>query len=176
MPGDYRRTEVPAVYCTARKTNGDPCRKRPIKGGNVCNKHGGSAPQVRAAALRRIQAAADPAAATLVGLLYDKTAPHAVRLNAARDLLDRAGLTAKTGIEIDVGDSLRVLVNSVIAEVPEGWSAPDEFEPDPDYQPGEIMDAELVEEERPAPALPAPIPSSSRVPARIAERLGKGRH
>lgn len=85
---------------------------------------------------------------------------------------DRAGLAAKTGIEIDVGPTWKELVGGVVAEVPDGWNPAYTFEPDPDYRPEEIVEAELVEaaEERPAPA----PPPSGQVPARIAERLGKG--
>jgi hypothetical protein len=43
--------------CTARKSNGEPCSQRPIRGGTVCYTHGGSTPQVRAAAnVRLLQA------------------------------------------------------------------------------------------------------------------------
>lgn len=80
-------------YCTARKSNGDPCRQRPIRGGSVCRYHGGSAPQVLAKAKERITANADRAAKQLIELMEDETTPPAVKLNAARDLLDRAGLT-----------------------------------------------------------------------------------
>lgn len=71
--------------CTAHTSGGRPCRKPPIQGGDVCATHGGSAPQVRAAAQRRLdmQAAArelavlgepiaiDPAAA-LLSLVHHK--------------------------------------------------------------------------------------------------------
>lgn len=53
---------------------------------------------MKAAAQVRILMAADRAAAQLVTLMYDKTAPHAVRLSAARDLLDRAGLSGKHAV------------------------------------------------------------------------------
>src|SRR4051812_34966234 len=39
------------------KRTGKPCGKSPIIGGTVCATHGGSAPQVRAAATRRLAAA-----------------------------------------------------------------------------------------------------------------------
>lgn len=42
--------------CTARKSNGDPCGRWAIAGGTVCPSHGGFAPQVRAAAARRLRA------------------------------------------------------------------------------------------------------------------------
>jgi hypothetical protein len=62
--------------------------------------HGGSAPQVRAAAERRILEAADPAAAKLVHLMRDPKVPPQVQLAAARDLLDRAGLAKTTELQI----------------------------------------------------------------------------
>ena len=41
--------------CTGhRSSDGGPCRKMPIRGGKVCEVHGGSASQVRAAADRRL--------------------------------------------------------------------------------------------------------------------------
>jgi len=39
-----------ARRCSARRTNGEPCRAYAIVGGTVCRVHGGSAPQVRHAA------------------------------------------------------------------------------------------------------------------------------
>lgn len=39
--------------CSARRTNGEPCKNRPMRGQAVCRKHGGAAPQSRAAAARR---------------------------------------------------------------------------------------------------------------------------
>lgn len=44
----------PAKVCTARRQDGEPCRAPAIKGGSVCRVHGGRAPQVRAAAARRL--------------------------------------------------------------------------------------------------------------------------
>lgn len=48
-----------AVRCsaTAWSRGGRPCRKWAIRGGYVCPSHGGSTPQVRAAAQRRLAAA-----------------------------------------------------------------------------------------------------------------------
>jgi hypothetical protein len=43
-----------ALPCLAKRTNGEPCRAYAITGGTVCRAHGGAAPQVRAAAHRRI--------------------------------------------------------------------------------------------------------------------------
>lgn len=40
--------------CGARKVDGTPCRRWPIKGSNRCRLHGGSAPQVRAKARQNV--------------------------------------------------------------------------------------------------------------------------
>lgn len=50
MPRPY-----PTTPCAALTTSGRPCRAWAIKGGTVCVKHGGTAPQVRAAARRRLE-------------------------------------------------------------------------------------------------------------------------
>lgn len=71
--------------CSAHTSSGRPCRKAPIAGGDVCPTHGGSAPQVKAAAARRLELRAaarelaalgepvtiDPAAA-LLSLVHHK--------------------------------------------------------------------------------------------------------
>lgn len=41
-------------WCAARRSNGEPCRKPPIKGGTVCSTHGGSAVQVKRRAAERV--------------------------------------------------------------------------------------------------------------------------
>lgn len=44
----------PARPCSARRTNGQPCRAFAIVGGRVCRAHGGAAGQVRRAARLRV--------------------------------------------------------------------------------------------------------------------------
>lgn len=58
---------VPPRRCNGTNRRGEPCRKPPIPGGTVCSAHGGSAPQVRAAAERRLarKAAEEHVAANL---------------------------------------------------------------------------------------------------------------
>jgi hypothetical protein len=43
--------------CSARNRAGEPCRAFAVRGATVCIAHGGAAPQVRAAAARRVEAA-----------------------------------------------------------------------------------------------------------------------
>lgn len=99
------RTPNPLSICTAKRTNGEPCRKTAIRGsaGPVCATHGGSAPQVKRNARIRIERAADRMAEELLGIAADVSMPPAVRLGAIRDALDRGGVSAKTSVEVEVG-------------------------------------------------------------------------
>jgi hypothetical protein len=79
--------------CSARSSQtGEQCRKASILGGTVCASHGGSAPQVREAANRRLLAAVDPAIDRLLELLDSDD--ERVALQACRMVLDRAGIVA----------------------------------------------------------------------------------
>jgi len=82
--------------CTAKsKSTGWRCKAQAISGATVCRVHGGSAPQVRAAARMRLLELVDPALATLArGVRERKGIPTAQEIAAARDILDRAGLQA----------------------------------------------------------------------------------
>src|SRR5215207_1399204 len=80
----------PKKLCTAHRSNGEPCHAYAIRGGNVCPKHGGSTPQVRKAAMRRLHAASDWLMAELLEIARSAES-EAVRLAAIRDALDRAG-------------------------------------------------------------------------------------
>ena len=54
--------------CTAKNRRGEPCGRAPIKGATVCYAHGGRAPQVKAAAKRRL---AEQEAARLAAKVLD---------------------------------------------------------------------------------------------------------
>jgi hypothetical protein len=72
------------------------------RGANVCRVHGGSAPQVKAAAQRRIQQALDAAAKRLLGFAFDDGVTDGIALAAVNGILDRGGLGAKQAVEVDV--------------------------------------------------------------------------
>lgn len=64
---------MPSVRCSARsKRTGKPCTRWAILGGTVCPMHGGSAPQVKAAAAERLADLIDPdrALRTAAALAY----------------------------------------------------------------------------------------------------------
>lgn len=89
--------------CTARsQRTGQQCRRPAARGANVCPVHGGAAPQVKAAAKRRLDQAADVLVQRLLKFALDGEAPDHVALAAIRDALDRAGLGAKHAVEVEV--------------------------------------------------------------------------
>lgn len=98
------RTPDPSKICTARRSDGTPCRKQRVTGAVVCTTHGGRAPQVKAKARVRLEMAADKLARELLGIaMDDDSVPANVKLAAVKDALDRAGLSAKTAVEVEVG-------------------------------------------------------------------------
>ena len=100
------------MKCTAHRQDGNPCTAYAIKGGSVCRVHGGSAPQVRAAALRRLLEAVDPAAGELIRIgLHAKQ--EAVRVQAIKELFARAGFGEPDKVEI----SLAAAESRVDAEI-----------------------------------------------------------
>lgn len=105
------------VKCKGHTRAGAPCKNNPITGATVCRMHGGSAPQVKKAARQRILEAAEDAASVLVRLMTDVTAPHNVRLAAARDLLDRAGEGAKQQVEVTTVDYTDAEIRSLARQL-----------------------------------------------------------
>lgn len=101
---------LPSVQCTGTIRNGDRagerCNKWSIAGATVCLQHGGHLPNVKKAAedrkdaarLQLIGATAD--AIDVIEHLMKYATQENVKLAAARDVLDRAGI--KGGIEVSV--------------------------------------------------------------------------
>ena len=87
-------------YCTAHRSDGEPCRGQAIRGGSVCVVHGARAPQVKAKAEDRIRALVDPSLNRIARTIADDQNP-ALALAAARDILDRAGYKATEKIQSD---------------------------------------------------------------------------
>lgn len=76
--------------CKATNSLGKPCGKYAIKGGRVCTTHGGSAPQVKKAAAKRLLAMVEPALVELQELVVQNV--HLpTKLGAIRTVLERAG-------------------------------------------------------------------------------------
>lgn len=88
-----------ARRCIAHKKSGEQCRRHARCGANVCDFHGGKAPQVKAKARQRLDEAADRMARELLGIATSAES-ESVRLAAVKDALDRAGLGAKQALEL----------------------------------------------------------------------------
>ena len=167
-------TTAPAhiVRCTARyKTTGEPCRSEARAGATVCDKHGGLAPQVQAAAATRIQMSAEDIVKRLAGMLDDPQVEPREKVKIMQDWLDRAGLGAasKHLVGVVADDPVESLFRDLlsrpgaladpaavqVASLPEldaAQAAIDAAEGDDDYLWQDVVDAELVE------VAPAPLP------------------
>lgn len=99
--GPKKRSRAPVrVTCTATKRNGKPCGLPPIKGGTVCHKHGGSAPQVRAKANERLRAMVLPALGELRKIIDSPDTTDADKLRAINMVLNRTGYNERHAVDI----------------------------------------------------------------------------
>lgn len=78
--------------------------------------HGGSAPQVKAAARRRLLEAVDPVIARLVDIALHEQDPKTA-LVALRDVLDRVGVSEPKQIEIVTLDAVEQEIARLEAEL-----------------------------------------------------------
>jgi hypothetical protein len=89
--------------CTAHRSgDGKPCGAWAIRGGFVCRVHSGGAPQVKAAARRRLDHAADLMARQLLNMAIDDNVSDAVKLAAIRDALDRSIGRAAATVDVSI--------------------------------------------------------------------------
>ena len=115
------RTNPMPRPCTATARSGDRCRQVPIRGGNVCRFHGGSAPQVKKKARQRLAELVDPAIKRL-RILVDEKKDKRVALAAARDILDRNDLIGTSRHELTGpgGGPIVTRIERVIVDPKEG--------------------------------------------------------
>ncbi|WP_236738523.1 hypothetical protein [Mycobacteroides abscessus] len=73
-----------------------------MDGTTVCPTHGGKAPQVQAAARRRLAEATDRMARELLKMAVDPNVNDAVKLKAMTEALDRGGVTTKAVATVEV--------------------------------------------------------------------------
>ncbi|GAA2053042.1 hypothetical protein [Williamsia deligens] len=156
----------PPRQCSAHRTNGEPCRRAAINGGNVCGTHGGRSPQVKAKARVRLEMAADRVAKELLHIATDDASPPAVKLAAIKDALDRAGVSAKTTVEVEPGARFQEVLDVVLAGGPRG-AAGKAGDPDREWiaQELNIINAEVVDDGPAHPAPPRPEAAQLEAPA-----------
>jgi hypothetical protein len=151
----------------------------------VCERHGGSAPQVRRRAAERLIMHADEAVELLLKWMRDPEVPHGVRAKIAQDIADRAGLAATQvhqilpstedpvirffeGIAAD-----RIVTNTaqpdsdqpaIESHAPSGYDTPPPAVPDTEV----IFDAEIIEDQ---PADQPAAVNGDDTPARIRQMI-----
>ncbi|ULP48608.1 hypothetical protein [Mycolicibacter virginiensis] len=104
-----------AMRCTARSSRtGEPCKRPPMLGGNVCYHHGGAAPQVKAKAQRRLEQSCDSLVQKLLGMALDGDVPDHVALAAIRDALDRAMGKATATVEVSAKPAWEEVMNDIV--------------------------------------------------------------
>ena len=123
-----------------------PCRNWAIKGGTVCPYHGGKAPQVKAAAQRRLQAMLDPALTELNTLIH-QNAHLPSKLGAISMVANRT--LGKVGDNKDKGQKGSVInIGFGIGAMPaQGFSVKLEKpkDDDEDVSDGEVIDTDDFE-------------------------------
>lgn len=100
--------------CTATaKSTGERCKRSAIKGGNVCQVHGGSASQVKEKAKERLRKAVMPAIAELIDMVEDAE-KESVKIKAIENVLDRAGYPKTKRQELTGEDGGPVEVDNIV--------------------------------------------------------------
>lgn len=161
-----------AVRCVAHKKSGERCRRLAIKGATVCRVHGGASGHVKRAARVRLEMAADRMAKELLKIAVSDDAPEHVKLAAIKDALDRAGLGAKTAVEVEVGPNkpFQEVLEAIMSGgsraesraargVTDDPSGDDAGNADWIGEELDVVDAEIVDD---APPPSAPAPNAAR--------------
>ena len=97
---------LPSVQCTANRRDGNRCEAWSVIGLTVCLKHGGNLPNAKKAAEARKDTARlklmnlTEDAAEMVEYLMNYSSQDQIKLKAALEILDRAGIKAGADITI----------------------------------------------------------------------------
>lgn len=140
-----RTPEIRARRCHAHRKNGAQCTKVALAAQQVCGTHGGFAPQAKSKARRRLEEASDRMAARLLGFAENQGVPAYVALQATQDALDRAGVSAKHAVGVELSmkpheqlfDGIAIGVTRAESRERRGLPAPESEE---------VVDAEVVED------------------------------
>ncbi len=129
--------------CTAHKrSSGDRCKLPAIKGGTVCRRHGGSAPQVQRSARERFNDAIDPAI-NLMHKQLERAAKGELSVAEEQNLMklvfDRTGFVPGKQVNIDGKAKWEVTIAEIIREAPAELTG--------------VVDAEVVEDDEDEDAL-----------------------
>jgi hypothetical protein len=120
--------------CTARRTNGQPCRNAPINGATVCRVHGGSAPQVKRKAAERLAEARDAALTKLLGMIEAGQIDARVALDAVVKLTEQVEtlegrVARREGHVVDERSHLDAEIEQLLANFPADRNRPGSVRP-----------------------------------------------
>lgn len=111
---------LPSVRCVVIKKDGNRCGRWSIRGATVCLSHGGQLPNVKKHAAAAVETArmrlvdmTDEAVSVLIDLTSPGTS-DAIRLKAATEILDRAGI--KGGMDINIEVEHKIDAGKTIAD------------------------------------------------------------
>lgn len=111
---------IPSVRCVKIKKDGERCDRWSIRGATVCLSHGGALPNVKQHAAAVVETARmrlidmTDEAVTVLGELTLPGTSDAIRLKAATEILDRAGI--KGGMDINIEVEHKIDPSATIAE------------------------------------------------------------
>lgn len=163
---------APKRQCTAKsKATGQQCKRYVALGMRTCNVHGSATRRSKVAAAKRIAQASGFAAELLVEFMADPSVELKTRVQIAQDLLNRAGVAGKQGIEFS-GKTVSELYANIVLEstIPITGPKPDNWDESFDgpweafIRPGQphIIDAEIVEDAEHERALDAHTEATER--------------
>ena len=165
------------IRCHAHHPSGAQCKSEANVGSMVCDNHGGAAGQVRRRAAERVLLTAEDAIAVIKSFIHDEAVPAGIRLKAAQDLADRAGMAPAQIVKIMPAeeDPISVLFASLL-NGPDALEQPEPQIPTalelamPQEDLSDVVDAEIVEDQEESDP-DEPIRYSSRPPSHIANGL-----
>lgn len=132
MPKGVLDPSTPQCTATSRGS-GKRCKLPAIKGGTVCRRHGGSAPQVKRAARERFNDLVDPMINITEKMMKDAEEGKLSvqeQLALVKFVADRTGFVPGKTVNIDGKAKWEVALTTIVREVPE-----------------EYVDAEVIEDE-----------------------------
>ncbi len=125
------------AQCNYTKRNGERCKKPPIHGTTVCDRHGGAARHIRVKAQARLDAMIMPAITELNRILLKPDTTDADRTRIGLAILDRTGFGRNSTLDVSVEvKPWEKTMEAILTEMPDDYVVDAEV----------IEDAEIVEE------------------------------
>ncbi|MFJ9317238.1 hypothetical protein ACIRN4_23830 [Pimelobacter simplex] len=144
----WKKAPQSVTRCVGTMRDGTRCLKVAEVATNVCDLHGGLAPQVQAAAAKRMLHSAPAAAEALLRAMNDPSVPWGVRVKIMQDVLDRSDVVGKTIYEHHVKVDPAIELLQRLADDPDGFRPREEVQPPSAplaIESGEVVQDEVVD-------------------------------